>query len=85
MYMVLDQKNIWALQILENGTIIKYGNCENIWIIVPFSTRETPDGLLIQFQELTWTLDGVHQDMWLSVTTSQVLCLWMDSGIQFGT
>jgi hypothetical protein len=33
-------------------------------------SRETPDGLLIQFQEFTWTPDGVHQDAWLSVTTS---------------
>ena len=33
----------------------------------------TPGGLLIQFQEFTWTPDGVHQDAWLSVMTS---CTW---------
>src|SRR5882762_4921469 len=34
-------------------------------------SRWTPGGLLMQFQESTWTPDGVHQDAWLSVTTSQ--------------
>ena len=30
-----------------------------------------PDGLLIQFQEFTWTPDGVHQEAWLSVRPSK--------------
>ena len=30
----------------------------------------TPSGLLIQFQEFTWTPDGVHQEAWLSVRPS---------------
>ena len=34
-------------------------------------SRKTPDGLLIQFQEFTWTPDGVHQEAWLSVRPSQ--------------
>jgi hypothetical protein len=32
----------------------------------------TPGGLLTQFQEFIWTPDGVHQDAWLSVTTSKI-------------
>jgi hypothetical protein len=35
-------------------------------------SRWTPGGLLIQFQEFTWTPDGVHQDLWLSVMTSEI-------------
>ena len=30
-------------------------------------SRKTPDGLLIQCLEFTWTPDGVHQEVWLSV------------------
>jgi hypothetical protein len=33
-------------------------------------SRRTPDGLLMQYQEFTWTPDGVHPDSWLSVTSS---------------
>src|SRR5882762_8529058 len=33
-------------------------------------SRWTPGRLQIQYQEFTWTPDGVHQDPWLSVTTS---------------
>jgi hypothetical protein len=33
-------------------------------------SRWSPGGLLIQFQEFTWTPDGLHQDAWLSVMTS---------------
>jgi hypothetical protein len=40
---------------------------------VQMDSRKTPDGLLIQFQEFTWTPDGLHQDSWLSVTTSKLL------------
>jgi len=37
---------------------------------VQVDSRWIPDGLQIQYQEFTWTPDGVHQDPWLSVTTS---------------
>ena len=35
-------------------------------------SRWTPGRLQIQYQEFTWTPDGVHQDAWLSVTTSDI-------------
>ena len=37
-------------------------------------SRCTPGKLLTQFQEFTWTPDGLHQDPWLSVTTSNLGC-----------
>jgi len=33
--------------------------------------KRGPGGLQILYQEFTWTPDGVHQDPWLSVTTSR--------------
>jgi hypothetical protein len=40
-------------------------------------SRWTPGGVLIQFQESTWTPDGLHQEAWLSVTTSKYVLLVM--------
>ena len=40
---------------------------------VQMDSRKTSDGLLIQFQEFTWTPDGVHQEAWLSVRPSLII------------
>src|SRR5882762_2717214 len=39
---------------------------------VQVDSRWTPGRLQIQYQEFTWTPVGVHQDPWLSATTSLV-------------
>jgi hypothetical protein len=66
----LDQESIRSLSGVHQDSLIVYKGC--YLERVQMDSRKTPDGLLIQFQEFTWTPDGVHQDSWLSVMTSSI-------------
>jgi hypothetical protein len=57
----VHQESIWSLSGVYQDSMMVHNGCY---------LKRGPDRLLIQFQEFTWTPDGVHLDLWLSVRPS---------------